>query len=66
MSKICYGCGIPLQNKDENKLGYTPNLNNDLCKRCFRLKNYGEIKNNDVINNDDLLNTINSLLFFLS
>lgn len=40
--KKCLGCGVVLQ--DENVLleGYTVNLDNDLCQRCFRLKNYGE------------------------
>lgn len=40
--KKCLGCGVVLQ--DENVLleGYTVNLENDLCQRCFRLKNYGE------------------------
>lgn len=42
MNKKCLGCGVELQ--DENMLldGYTVNLGNDLCQRCFRLKNYGE------------------------
>ena len=45
MSKKCLGCGIELQ--DENLLleGYTANLENDYCQRCFRLKNYGEYQN---------------------
>ncbi|MBR4619077.1 MAG: ribosome biogenesis GTPase YqeH [Bacilli bacterium] len=40
--KKCLGCGVVLQ--DENMLleGYTVNIENDLCQRCFRLKNYGE------------------------
>ena len=40
--KYCKGCGVLLQ--DENVLmeGYTTNLENDICQRCFRLKNYGE------------------------
>ena len=42
MNKKCIGCGAILQ--DNNKLieGYTTSLNNDLCTRCFKLKNYGE------------------------
>ena len=42
MNKKCLGCGVELQ--DENMLlyVYTVNLENDLCQRCFRLKNYGE------------------------
>ena len=40
--KKCRGCGITLQ--DENVLldGYTTNLENDLCQRCFKMKHYGE------------------------
>lgn len=39
----CLGCGIKLQTEDESLLGYIDkNLNTSLCKRCFRLKNYGE------------------------
>lgn len=40
--KTCKGCGILLQ--DENVLleGYTTSLENDLCQRCFKMKNYGE------------------------
>ena len=40
--KYCLGCGVKLQ--DENVLGegYTTSLDNDLCQRCFRIKNYGE------------------------
>lgn len=47
----CKGCGILLQ--DENLLlpGYTTDLSNDICQRCFRIKNYGEyqiVTNNNV------------------
>lgn len=42
MIKYCKGCGIKLQTENENEPGYTTNINNDLCKRCFRLKHYGE------------------------
>lgn len=49
--KKCLGCGVLLQ--DENILmpGYTTNLENDFCQRCFRIKNYGEyqlVTNNNV------------------
>ena len=41
-TKKCMGCGIVLQ--DENILleGYTTSLDNDICSRCFKMKNYGE------------------------
>lgn len=40
--KRCIGCGIVLQ--DENMLleGYTTSIENDICSRCFKMKNYGE------------------------
>ena len=39
--KKCLGCGITLQNKSKDILGYTENIENNLCERCFKLKNYG-------------------------
>ena len=40
--KYCLGCGIKLQDQNMLLEGYTMNLENDYCARCFRLKNYGE------------------------
>ena len=40
--KRCQGCGVLLQNENILQEGYTTNLENDICQRCFRLKNYGE------------------------
>ena len=40
--KHCLGCGVKLQDENILTIGYTTNLNNDLCMRCFRLRNYGE------------------------
>lgn len=58
----CFGCGIKLQEKDKNELGYTPNLNNELCERCFKLKNYNILTNKGInIDNDKLINKINEL-----
>ena len=55
--KYCSGCGIKLQ--DENVLldGYTASLDNDLCARCFRLKNYGEYKVSNK-SNDEYINIL--------
>ena len=44
MNKKCQGCGIILQTEDPNKEGYTTDIENKVCTRCFRLKNYGEYK----------------------
>lgn len=43
MSKRCKGCGVVLQSEDENALGYTPNLEKDYCKRCFRITHYDDV-----------------------
>lgn len=51
MSK-CFGCGIELQNDEKGSLGYTKNLENNLCERCFRLKNYGEYSSVSLDNSD--------------
>lgn len=40
--KRCAGCGVLLQDENILQEGYTTNLENDLCQRCFRMKNYGE------------------------
>ena len=68
MNKRCLGCGKVLQSKRVNEGGYTPDLKNTYCVRCFRLKNYGEKKNDEVIDNLTLLKEINQkkgLVFFL-
>ena len=40
--KKCLGCGVVLQDENVLQDGYTTSLDNDICQRCFRLKNYGE------------------------
>lgn len=58
----CVGCGIKLQNKNVNEVGYTPDLKNELCERCFKLKNYNILTNKGInIDNDKLINKINEL-----
>ncbi len=60
MSK-CLGCGANLQTSNQNDIGYTKNICNELCERCFRIRNYNDYKlivkdNNDYIN---ILKSIN-------
>lgn len=43
--KKCKGCGIPLQTKDKQGLGYVVDMEQDYCKRCFRLSHYGDTAN---------------------
>ena len=40
----CIGCGVKLQTEEKDKLGYTRNIEKNLCERCFRIRNYGEYK----------------------
>lgn len=42
MIKYCKGCGARLQDNNELIEGYTVDISKDICRRCFRLKNYGE------------------------
>ncbi len=47
MNKRCIGCGVELQCEDSFEDGYVnPKLYDKvvMCRRCFRLKNYGEYK----------------------
>jgi len=40
--KTCIGCGAKLQDENIALEGYTTNIDNDICSRCFKMKNYGE------------------------
>ncbi len=40
--RYCQGCGVRLQDENVLQEGYTANLENELCQRCFRIKNYGD------------------------
>ncbi len=47
MTKFCIGCGVQLQCDDYFEDGYVnPDMIDTtiMCKRCFRLKNYGEYR----------------------
>lgn len=52
MTKSCDGCGIKLQNVDVLKDGYVLNLDNNLCERCFKIRNYNEYKKTSLNNID--------------
>ena len=41
-SKKCKGCGVELQDNNMLQPGYVTDLGQDFCRRCFRLKNYGD------------------------
>ena len=56
----CLGCGVVLQNTNPDKDGYVTDLDNDICERCFVIKNYGQ---NRLINktNIDYMRIINNI-----
>jgi len=58
--KHCIGCGVELQDENIAEEGYTTSLENDICSRCFRMKNYGEYQ---IItkSNDEYINILKSV-----
>ena len=60
----CIGCGIKLQNIDQEKLGYIRNLENKYCERCFKTIHYNEEKKVINLNNDKIIEKINKLGHF--
>ena len=62
MIKKCIGCGVVLQNSDEEKVGYVKDIDKmDLCMRCFRMKNYREKSNlKPNYHNDEIITLINT------
>ena len=59
--KYCIGCGVKLQDSNMLFEGYTADLSNNLCARCFKLKNYGEYQLTTKSNSEyiDILKSIN-------
>lgn len=42
MTNKCVGCGVELQINHPEELGYTNSLDSTYCKRCYRIKHYGD------------------------
>ena len=68
--KKCKGCGIVLQTKDRQGLGYVVDMEQDYCRRCFRLSHYGDtsdLKTNHVTNRKitEIYNRYSNALFVL-
>ncbi len=61
MNKYCTGCGVLLQDENFLQEGYVASLENDLCQRCFRMKNYGEYQVSTKSNEEyiEILKSIN-------
>ena len=56
----CTGCGVVLQNINKDKLGYTTSLNNKLCERCFKIRNYNEYSR-VLKDNEDYINILKNI-----
>ena len=58
--KYCIGCGIKLQDENMTAEGYTTSIENDICSRCFKMKNYGDYQ---VVtkSNDEYINILKSV-----
>ncbi len=67
MNKKCIGCGCILQDNDISQVGYTNDLKNKYCRRCFRLKNYGEKNLHEQIDAEKIISKVNKggVAFFL-
>jgi len=73
MNKKCLGCGSMMQFTDKDKEGYVDekDYNSSLiCKRCFRMKYYGEYypvnkKNDDFIDIVKSINNADDLVLFV-
>ncbi len=60
----CRGCGITLQNKDANLLGYTKDLTNKYCERCFKTIHYNIERKVNNIDNEKIIAKINKLGYY--
>ncbi len=58
--KYCAGCGVLLQEENIAQEGYTTTLENEICQRCFRMRNYGEYQVS-TRSNEEYLNILKSV-----
>ncbi len=73
MTKKCLGCGSIMQFTDKDEAGYIEEKNYDsatICKRCFRMKYYGEYydfkrKKDDFIDIVKSVNNTNELVLYV-
>lgn len=62
MNKYCTGCGVKMQDDNILGLGFTTSLDNDMCMRCFRVKNYADYESvsSNVIDYESIFNGISA------
>ena len=69
MNKTCIGCGAKLQNINPDEIGYINSIDDEICKRCFDMKNYNKYTKVDLGNNEfmDIINKIpkNHLILYV-
>jgi len=58
--QLCKGCGIRLQSKEPNKLGYVPSLEKTMCQRCFHLTHYEDALH-VTLSSEEYLNILSGL-----
>ena len=59
----CLGCGVTLQDQEPNTLGYTPNLDNKYCQRCFQTIHYNKELKVSNLANQQIIAKINKLKY---
>ncbi len=63
MTNKCIGCGIDLQTSEPTMLGFANSLESSYCKRCYRIKHYGDytsLKKHSV-SSDKVFEAVNQL-----
>lgn len=63
MTNKCIGCGIDLQTSEPSMLGYTNSLDSSYCKRCYRIKHYGDYTSlkKHAVSSDKVFEAVNQL-----
>lgn len=63
MTNKCVGCGIDLQINEPEMLGFTNSLDSTYCKRCYRIKHYGDYTSlkKHAVSSDRVFEAVNQL-----
>ncbi len=69
MSDYCKGCGVRLQNTHPDLPGYVPDLDQDYCQRCYKMRHYGQVTLNmqrgvDTNQTLEKINALNGTVFW--
>jgi 30S ribosome assembly GTPase len=63
MTNKCVGCGIDLQTTEPSLMGYANSLESAYCKRCYRIKHYGDYTSlkKHAVSSDKVFEAVNQL-----